>query len=556
MATVTATPTSSGSLSISGTTQRSGTISWTAPSVPSGETISSCVLTGTATASMSKGSATITVNGSSVTSGQQFTINLGTANTTTSVTTTAKGGKKNASGTVSFSNLLYTVTYEEPTGAIESLSFDVNEVRLVVGEEQTITLTAVPSNSDMSSLTGTDLSTGTHIFSWSRVSREPGKLTYTITAKAAGTEYFTVTDPSSNVSASIPVIVSDEETSSDITLYIGIYGGSGTVTIYADGELVCTATHEVTKSHTIPGTSNNITINFNPDPGYVLERYNFYGGDGFTNNFTDNPYTTTFDILSNYSELNVYFAEEVLNYTVTFKDYDGTVINSYTAPLNSIFTVPSDPVRDGYTFMSWSNDELGEYSGSDLSITTPEALGATGDIEFIAQYTGGGEPTYISNLYLGNVIIDNLYLGNIQVNKIYIGDNLIYNAAKTEAVSKTLVGTASPSSGGPGDQRITFDWDTSSIPDNAEITKVTFSFDVTYGNTSAAADEYILNIWSNLGIDFYIQGNVANTNKTYKLNFTSLGVLSNFWLQIDSYDNDITYNISNVQYQVEYTISQ
>ena len=75
MATVTATPTSSGSLSISGTTQRSGTISWTAPSVPSGETISSCVLTGTATASMSKGSATITVNGSSVTSGQQFTIN-------------------------------------------------------------------------------------------------------------------------------------------------------------------------------------------------------------------------------------------------------------------------------------------------------------------------------------------------------------------------------------------------------------------------------------------------------------------------------------------------
>lgn len=112
MATVTSTPTA-GSLTISGTTQKSGTISWSAPTVPSGVTITSCVLTGTATASMSKGSATITVNGSSVTSGQTFTVNLGTANTTTSVVTTAKGNNKNASGTVSFTNLVYTVTYEE-----------------------------------------------------------------------------------------------------------------------------------------------------------------------------------------------------------------------------------------------------------------------------------------------------------------------------------------------------------------------------------------------------------------------------------------------------------
>ena len=113
MATITSTPTA-GSLTISGSTQVSGTISWSAPTVPSGATITSCVLTGTATATMSKGSATITVNGSSVTSGQTFTVNLGTANNTTSVTTTAKGGNKNASGTVSFSNLEYIVTYELP----------------------------------------------------------------------------------------------------------------------------------------------------------------------------------------------------------------------------------------------------------------------------------------------------------------------------------------------------------------------------------------------------------------------------------------------------------
>ena len=112
MATLTATPSiSPSSLSISGTTSQSATISWTCPTVPADATISSCTLTGTATASMSKGNATITVNGTTVSSGSNFTINLGTANTTSSVAVTAKGGNKNAKGTVTFSNLAYTVTY-------------------------------------------------------------------------------------------------------------------------------------------------------------------------------------------------------------------------------------------------------------------------------------------------------------------------------------------------------------------------------------------------------------------------------------------------------------
>lgn len=102
------------SLTVSGTTQKSAAISWTLPSVPSGATINSCTLTGAATASMSKGSATIKVNGTSVSSGSSFTINLGTGNTTSSVTATAVGGNKNAAGTVTLSNLVYTVNYTEP----------------------------------------------------------------------------------------------------------------------------------------------------------------------------------------------------------------------------------------------------------------------------------------------------------------------------------------------------------------------------------------------------------------------------------------------------------
>ena len=112
MATLTSTPSiSPSSLTVSGTTTQTATISWTRPEVPADGVISSCTLSGRATASMSKGNATIKVNGTTVTSGSNFSINLGTSNTTSSVSVTAVGGNKNANGTVTFSNLAYTVNY-------------------------------------------------------------------------------------------------------------------------------------------------------------------------------------------------------------------------------------------------------------------------------------------------------------------------------------------------------------------------------------------------------------------------------------------------------------
>lgn len=112
MSTLTATPTAT-SLSISGTTSKSGTISWTCPSVPEGCTITSCILTGTPSFSMKRGSATVSVNGTTVTNGTEFTIDLGTSNTTTSVSTTGVGNNSKASGTITFTSLSYTVTYQE-----------------------------------------------------------------------------------------------------------------------------------------------------------------------------------------------------------------------------------------------------------------------------------------------------------------------------------------------------------------------------------------------------------------------------------------------------------
>ena len=242
MAKVTSTPTA-GSLTVSGNTQVSGTISWSKPTVPSDATISSCVLTGTANASMSKGSATITVNGTTVTAGSQFTINLGTANNTTSVTTTAKGDNKNSKGTVSFSNLVYTVTYEE-----------ASQVK-----------------------------------------------TYTVTF------------------------------------------------VDWDGSVLKTQTVEEGSSATAP---SNPTRN----------GYNFIGWDTSFNNITSN--------------LNVTAQYSIKSYTVTFKDWNGTTLKTETVKHGSHATAPSNPTREGYEFTGWDTN----------------FNNVTSDLIVTAQYIDSGEP--------------------------------------------------------------------------------------------------------------------------------------------------------------------
>lgn len=122
MATITATP-SFTSLTINKTNQKTGSITWTAPTIPSGAVISSCVLSGTLVIDMSSGSGTVTINGTARTAGA-FSIDLGTSNTTTSVVVTAKGNNRSAKGTVSINNLSYTVTYEIPNYTVRFLDWN------------------------------------------------------------------------------------------------------------------------------------------------------------------------------------------------------------------------------------------------------------------------------------------------------------------------------------------------------------------------------------------------------------------------------------------------
>ena len=120
-----------------------------------------------------------------------------------------------------------------------------------------------------------------------------------------------------------------------------------------------------------------------------------------TVNFTNMIYTVTYELAS-------------VLYTVTFKDWDGSVLKTQTVASGGSATPPSNPTRDGYTFSGWS----GNYTN------------VTADVDIIAQYTqnsSGGDDTSVKNIKIGNSTISKLYLGTSQIVKVYLGDTLLYS---------------------------------------------------------------------------------------------------------------------------------
>ena len=108
-----ATLTSNGSfssLSISGSGTKSGNITFTPPTLPDGATIISTSLTAYLDISMRLGSAKVTINGDTYSSSTSLSINLGTS-LISSLSVSAKGSSFLARGTVSITNIVYTVNY-------------------------------------------------------------------------------------------------------------------------------------------------------------------------------------------------------------------------------------------------------------------------------------------------------------------------------------------------------------------------------------------------------------------------------------------------------------
>lgn len=107
------------------------------------------------------------------------------------------------------------------------------------------------------------------------------------------------------------------------------------------------------------------------------------------------------------SNLTVTAQYTINSYTVIFKDWDGAILKTQTVNYGGNATPPSDPVRDGYAFTGWS--------GSYTNITS--------NVDIVAQYEGKPQT---KNLYIGGKRISNICLGSKKIIKAYLGSMLIY----------------------------------------------------------------------------------------------------------------------------------
>ena len=123
-------------VSISGTGTKNGNITWDAPSLPSNATITSTTLTASLKINMILSTAAVTINGTSYKSSSELNINLGTT-MQTSLSVTCKGDKRYSRGTISISNIVYTVTYQYEQEVVETVKQiyigDINISNIKIG---------------------------------------------------------------------------------------------------------------------------------------------------------------------------------------------------------------------------------------------------------------------------------------------------------------------------------------------------------------------------------------------------------------------------------------
>ena len=160
------------------------------------------------------------------------------------------------------------------------------------------------------------------------------------------------------------------------------------------------------QSITVSTSGYNFTINLGKDNSITSVTATMTKSERWkthTVNFTNMIYTVTYEL-----------ASVSVSYTVTFKDWDGSVLKTQTVASGGSATPPSNPTRDGYTFSGWS----GNYTN------------VTADVDIKAQYTknsSGGDDTSVKNIKIGNSTISKLYLGTSQIVKVYLGDILLYS---------------------------------------------------------------------------------------------------------------------------------
>ena len=94
-------------------------------------------------------------------------------------------------------------------------------------------------------------------------------------------------------------------------------------------------------------------------------------------------------------------------YTVTFKDWDGKILDTQTVTEGASATAPPNPTRDGYTFIGWNKG----------------FTNVTSNLEVIAQYE---ENKTSVNINIGDISLSKVYFGDKKIVGIYLGNKKIF----------------------------------------------------------------------------------------------------------------------------------
>ncbi len=199
--------------------------------------------------------------------------------------------------------------------------------------------------------------------------------------------YFTITLVDGELTENVYVIPNTE-------YYLPLYSPAGNEVClwHRENQQIVPATHVTINSNMtfVAETFVEFTVTFKNIDGSIISSNNYKYGNTVVvpkdpegqssetvivsfNGWTPNVET----ICKGNAEYMATFREEPRTYTVTFKDYDGTVLDETTYAYGDAVIVPDSPVRP------MTNSTIYTFSGWDKEVATQ----CTGDAEYTATYT-------------------------------------------------------------------------------------------------------------------------------------------------------------------------